>query len=196
MRIDGKLTKWNDDRGFGFIEPTQGGQEIFVHISSFPENSQRPKLNELLSFEVEINKDGKKHAVRVQYPATRQQKNFANSRPNHQKPRGSSHTIVKLIFVVALVAYGYEKFNAYSSTKIVNVPEEEIQQTPSYVLTPPIVTRAEPVPPPVVMQCDGRTHCNQMKSCDEAMFFHHTCPGTKMDGDRDGIPCELEHCGH
>ncbi len=36
MRIEGTLKKWNDERGFGFIQPTHGGQEVFVHISSFP----------------------------------------------------------------------------------------------------------------------------------------------------------------
>lgn len=25
MRFDGKLKSWNDERGFGFIEPVQGG---------------------------------------------------------------------------------------------------------------------------------------------------------------------------
>lgn len=196
MRIEGKLTKWNDDRGFGFIEPTQGGQEIFVHISSFPKETQRPKLNELLTFEVEVSKEGKKHAVRVQRPVTRQLKNSGSTRLNDQKPRGSSHTIIKFVFVVALVAYGYGKFNEHSSVKNIGAPEEKFQQTPSNVLSSPIAIRTEPTPPPVIRQCDGRTHCNQMSSCDEALFFHSTCPGTKMDGDGDGIPCELEHCGH
>jgi hypothetical protein len=52
---------------------------------------------------------------------------------------------------------------------------------------------ASPVPAPS-FQCDGRTHCTQMGSCDEATFFLQNCPGTKMDGDRDGIPCERQHC--
>ena len=34
MRIEGTLTKWNDDRGFGFITPTQGEPEVFAHISA------------------------------------------------------------------------------------------------------------------------------------------------------------------
>jgi uncharacterized membrane protein YhhN len=38
--------------------------------------------------------------------------------------------------------------------------------------------------------CDGRQHCSQMRSRAEAEFFNRNCPNTKMDGDRDGIPCE------
>jgi hypothetical protein len=38
--------------------------------------------------------------------------------------------------------------------------------------------------------CDGRQHCSQMRSRAEAEFFLKNCPGTKMDGDHDGIPCE------
>ena len=39
-------------------------------------------------------------------------------------------------------------------------------------------------------RCDGRQYCSQMNSRAEAEFFIRNCPNTKMDGDRDGIPCE------
>ena len=39
-------------------------------------------------------------------------------------------------------------------------------------------------------KCDGRQHCSQMTSREEAVFFIRNCPNTKMDGDNDGIPCE------
>lgn len=42
--------------------------------------------------------------------------------------------------------------------------------------------------------CDGRQHCSQMSSCEEATFFIQNCPNTKMDGDHDGVPCESQHC--
>ena len=42
--------------------------------------------------------------------------------------------------------------------------------------------------------CDGRKHCSQMKSCAEANYFLANCPGVKMDGDKDGIPCEEQWC--
>jgi len=43
-------------------------------------------------------------------------------------------------------------------------------------------------------KCDGRTHCSQMTSCEEATFFLRNCPGVKMDGEGDGIPCEKQWC--
>jgi len=48
--------------------------------------------------------------------------------------------------------------------------------------------------PASTFRCDGRTHCSQMSSCSEARYFLANCPGVKMDGDRDGIPCEDQHC--
>ncbi|WP_087545397.1 excalibur calcium-binding domain-containing protein [Acinetobacter sp. WCHA29] len=39
-------------------------------------------------------------------------------------------------------------------------------------------------------KCDGRQHCSQMRSREEAEFFVRNCPNTKMDGDNDGEPCE------
>ena len=68
MRFTGILKTWKDDRGFGFIEPDQGGQELFVHIKSFPAGSGRPAEGQRLSFEVEVGPSGKKRAKSVQYP--------------------------------------------------------------------------------------------------------------------------------
>lgn len=66
-RFDGKLQSWNDERGFGFIAPSQGGQEIFVHIKSFPHGTGRPVIGWPLSFEVEWGPQGKKRAKSVQF---------------------------------------------------------------------------------------------------------------------------------
>ena len=48
---------------------------------------------------------------------------------------------------------------------------------------------------PAGFRCEGKTRCSQMSSCEEATFYLQNCPGTEMDGDRDGIPCESQHCG-
>ncbi|WP_416244286.1 excalibur calcium-binding domain-containing protein [Azospira sp. APE16] len=33
-----------------------------------------------------------------------------------------------------------------------------------------------------------------MTSCAEATYFLRNCPGVKMDGNNDGIPCEMQWC--
>lgn len=43
-------------------------------------------------------------------------------------------------------------------------------------------------------KCDGRTYCSQMTSCAEATYFLRNCPGVKMDGDKDRMPCEKQWC--
>jgi len=48
--------------------------------------------------------------------------------------------------------------------------------------------------PGAAYRCDGRTYCSQMHSCEEATYFLKNCPGVKMDGNRDGVPCEKQWC--
>ena len=66
MRFNGIIKSWNDERGFGFVEPTQGGQEIFVHIKAFSARSGRPQVGQAVSFEVEPGPQGKKRALKVE----------------------------------------------------------------------------------------------------------------------------------
>ena len=57
------------------------------------------------------------------------------------------------------------------------------------------VSAAAPDSPAVgSARCDGRVHCSQMTSCAEAKYFLSHCPGVKMDGDGNGIPCEKQWC--
>ena len=60
MRFDGSLKSWNDERGFGRIESTQGGEPIFVHASAWPRGAGRPQLNQPVSFEIELGSKGKR----------------------------------------------------------------------------------------------------------------------------------------
>jgi len=51
-----------------------------------------------------------------------------------------------------------------------------------------------PANEPQKFHCDGRVHCSQMTSCEEATYVLQHCPGAQMDGDGDGIPCEKQWC--
>lgn len=60
MRFEGILSSWNDDRGFGWIESSQGGEPIFVHVSAWPRGSGRPQMKQAVYFEVESGPKGKR----------------------------------------------------------------------------------------------------------------------------------------
>jgi hypothetical protein len=65
------------------------------------------------------------------------------------------------------------------------------------VLTLPSSSTSASAPQAAVkplFRCDGRRQCNEMRSCEEAMFFLQHCPGTELDDDKDGIPCEVQWC--
>ncbi|MHB1100356.1 MAG: cold shock domain-containing protein [Burkholderiales bacterium] len=177
MRIDGTLTKWNDDRGFGFITPTQGGPEVFAHISAFPRDGQRPRLGERLSFEIGIGKDGKQQAKNIVCPTRPAEKPYRLSEPARRPDKpGLLGRLIPLAFVVALGAYGYNEYTH--------------RPTPQTAYEAPSRETTAPSP----FHCDGRTHCSQMTSCAEAEFFLSNCPNVEMDGNHDGEPCEQQWC--
>jgi cold shock CspA family protein len=66
MRFDGTLITWKADRGYGFLAPSQGGQELFAHLSAFQLDGRQPAEGDAFSFEVDIGRDGRKCAVNVQ----------------------------------------------------------------------------------------------------------------------------------
>ena len=41
MRGKGTLTAWNDEKGFGFIEPFSGGARLFIPIRDFDRKRAR-----------------------------------------------------------------------------------------------------------------------------------------------------------
>lgn len=72
---------------------------------------------------------------------------------------------------------------------------QSIHAKPSKASTPKIEVQKKDGK--VTFQCDGRTRCPQMTSCEEAMFFLKNCPNVEMDGGKsDGIPCEKQWCSH
>jgi len=64
MRAKGKITSWNDEKGFGFITPLDGGKQIFVHIKAF-NSRKRPSLNQVVTYTESTDKRGRPRAEEV-----------------------------------------------------------------------------------------------------------------------------------
>jgi cold shock CspA family protein len=176
MRTHGTLVKWNDDRGFGFVALPQSHEEVFVHISAFPRDGVRPRVGEIVSFEVRAGSDGRKRAEAVERPGGGRKASERGSKP----PRTTrSNMVGSLLTGVAILAVGFVAYDWYLSRR-------------SGFASPPASPVAETTGQ--TFRCDGRTHCSQMTSCAEARYFLKHCPGAQMDGDGDREPCEQQWC--
>ena len=69
----GVLKAWDEERGFGFIEPAQGGKDVFVRATAFAPGSERPQVKQRVRFKLEIGPEGQAQASQVEpaLPATR-----------------------------------------------------------------------------------------------------------------------------
>ena len=67
MRHNGQITVWRDERGFGFIAPRGGGEQVFVHIKSFSAGQHRPSGGEFVTYELNSDDQGRPRAERVAF---------------------------------------------------------------------------------------------------------------------------------
>jgi cold shock CspA family protein len=190
IRSKGTLTKWLDDKGFGFITPEKGKQEIFVHISAFDKAlPRRPKAGDTVFYYPQKDENGKTKAVDAIIEGVAPVARTASPKPNSYRRESRSRSSWKFLVLctILIIAGGftiYDKFGPNIKRLLPN-----ISQTSNAAFKPSTSAKQSSR-----YTCAGKIHCSQMRSCEEATFYLQNCPGTKMDGDRDGIPCERQLC--
>ena len=195
MEIEkGKLLRWIDEKGFGFIKPESGDADVFIHISALKSMSRPPVVGDIIYYETSLDDKGKLRAInakiegvsqlltvspidrtpRTQKPTYLQQRSHSSYNAYRPPYKQTGYRIIPVLLVVAAVSV-YSKFaNQNLSTESSGL------------------TIVEPVKSTQQFQCQGKVYCSEMTSYEEAAFYLQNCPGTKMDGDNDGIPCEQQ----
>ena len=213
----GKIIRWQEDKGFGFIKSEDFDSDIFVHITAFPKGSVKPRIGDEVVFQVQNTPKGVQ-ATKARYQnqqntntsnginsttfplelerdttvsPTQNRTNSprANRRNTNERPSGGGlKGIMSSAFgILAIGAIGYYAYGDLSK-RFSNQSSTPIQQI-SENSSNRIETSSQN------FKCDGRQTCGQMTSKAEAQFFLANCPTVKMDGDGDGDACEQQF-GH
>jgi uncharacterized membrane protein YsdA (DUF1294 family)/cold shock CspA family protein len=64
VRETGVVKAWNPDRGFGFVQRA-AAPDLFLHIKAFPRGATDPVVGDEITFEVEVQADGKPRAAQA-----------------------------------------------------------------------------------------------------------------------------------
>jgi len=177
----GQLKRWNEDKGFGFISSENGKRDVFIHVSALKTMSRRPVVGDMISYQIHTDNDGKNRAVNAKIEGVAAAR--PSARRKNKNIQNKNNWFYQLFLLLLLISAGFFFYNniikekylpTTSSSSLTSTSKEELYEE-SY-------------------SCAGKVYCSEMTSCEEAKFYQRNCPGTKMDGDGDGVPCESQWC--
>ena len=178
MKFKGKLIRWNEERGFGFISSSSVKGDVFIHISELKHMSRRPQINDVIYFDITTEKKGKNKAINATIEGAQEVVQQKRIRPKNNKTKNSSLTS-KILLIAVFLGITFVAYATYPSwyNKFVNsLPVNFVDENFSG------------------FSCEGKQYCSEMTSCKEARFYLKNCPNVEIDGDNDGIPCESQWC--
>lgn len=221
MRHYGTIIRWNDNRKFGAIREENMGKEIFAPLSAFTTLPHPPAKGQRVSFEIIKGRRGRDEAENICFASDciGEADFFA---PEPEPFKAAFSKLLWIIPVIALLAaggwFGWNYWQEYRRqvqettaaapvTMVSEVAEKMKAERKAWKDAASGRTAfkhgstastgsAATTDTTTAFKCDGRQHCSQMNSLEEAEFFIKNCPNTKMDGDHDGIPCENDSRWH
>jgi uncharacterized membrane protein YsdA (DUF1294 family)/cold shock CspA family protein len=67
MKLQGKVLNWNDDKGYGFVEPNGGGERAFVHVKAFNPRTRRPVNGDFIIYELVYDNNDRYKAENIKF---------------------------------------------------------------------------------------------------------------------------------
>ncbi|MFO6424097.1 DUF1294 domain-containing protein [Motilimonas sp. KMU-193] len=99
MKFQGKVTGWNDDKGFGFVEPNGGGDRAFVHIKAFNSRSRRPGNGDVIIYELARDNNNRFRAINIRFASDAR----APNKQDRRKADGDAGKTFTMLFCIGLL---------------------------------------------------------------------------------------------
>ena len=100
-RYKGKIIRWVDDKGYGFITPDGDSHQVFFHITAILNRHRRPIENELVTYKLKTDSHGRLQADSVELVADK-----ATIAPIWRSNTFLAFAVFLLLFIVYVVSSG------------------------------------------------------------------------------------------
>jgi uncharacterized membrane protein YsdA (DUF1294 family) len=95
VRRKGTIKNWNADKGFGFISPSSGGKDVFLHITSLQQRSRTPEIGEPVVYTLSKDKQNRLCAVDATFDGEKLKRKT-------KKPSASLAVLISTLFLIAV----------------------------------------------------------------------------------------------
>lgn len=96
MRRQGRITEWHDAQGYGFITPNGSADRIFLHVTALRSRARRPQENDLVTYIMARDGNGRLRAEQVDHAALRRRRS----------PRSGFNPLLLGLTVLFLIVIG------------------------------------------------------------------------------------------
>ncbi|TWX51574.1 cold shock domain-containing protein [Colwellia hornerae] len=104
----GQLTSWKDNKGFGFIQSSELTKDTFIHISSLKEMSRKPKVGDLIYFEVEEQANGKSKAVNCRIEGVETKVRQENKPRIYRSTSAVKSKLVLIVVLIGIAVFAFQ----------------------------------------------------------------------------------------
>ncbi len=121
MRYQGRISRWIDDKGYGYVTWHGGGEPLFIHVKAFSPGSRRPLEGDIVIYEHGRDERGRACAIRAHFPQKAVAASKASTSANHGK-FGVFAACVFMVLLCGAVASGWLPILAvavYAGTSLV-----------------------------------------------------------------------------
>ena len=101
----GRLERWKEDKGFGFIRPEHSQVDVFIHISALSNSPRRPVVGDMIYYQLHVDNDGKIKAVNARIEGVTGLKHQISY--SHKQKSNQNRLFVKLFLIFLFIAIGF-----------------------------------------------------------------------------------------